>query len=121
MKVRLFENMGFSQSSPKGMEMSTATDHVGASTTSPAPTAAVSGKQRYQYLGRTGNGTPAGELLRRYWQPIALEAELGVDPLPVRIFGEDLVLFIDDQGRAGALDRRCAHRCSDLSLGRLED
>jgi phthalate 4,5-dioxygenase oxygenase subunit len=121
MKIVLFENMGFSQSSPGGTEMSIATDHVGAFTASSAPTAAVSGRQRYQYLGRTGKGTPAGELLRRYWQPLALEAELGVDPLPVRIFGEDLVLFIDDQGRTGALDRRCAHRCADLSLGRLED
>jgi phthalate 4,5-dioxygenase len=81
----------------------------------------ISGKQHYSYLAHTDRGTPAGDLLRRYWQPIALESELGKDPLPVRILGEDLVLFIDDQGRAGALDRRCAHRCTDLSLGRIED
>jgi phthalate 4,5-dioxygenase len=81
----------------------------------------ISGKQRYSYLAHTNRGTPAGDLLGRYWQPVALESELGKDPLPVRILGEDLVLFIDDQGRAGALDRRCAHRCTDISLGRIED
>ncbi len=82
---------------------------------------AASGRQRYSYLAHTDRDTPAGDLLRRYWQPVALESELGNDPLPVRILGEDLVLFIDDQGRAGALDRRCAHRCADISLGRIED
>jgi phthalate 4,5-dioxygenase len=99
--------------------MAIVSDTSGATTAPAKPT--VSGKQRYSYLAHTDRGTVAGDLLRRYWQPIALESELGKDPLPVRIFGEDLVLFVDDQGRAGALDRRCAHRCTDISLGRIED
>ncbi len=45
----------------------------------------------------------------------------GSAPLPVRILGEDLVLFRDDQGRLGLIDRKCAHRCTDLALGRIED
>ena len=46
-------------------------------------------------LTRTGPGRPAGILLRRYWQPAALVDELAGDrPLkPIRLLGEDLVLF----------------------------
>ncbi len=72
---------------------------------------------------RTGPGTPAGALLRRFWQPAALVEELaGRRPLkPVRLLGEDLVLFRDDRGRYGLIDRRCSHRGTDLAFGRLED
>src|SRR2546421_8744978 len=67
--------------------------------------------------------TPGGELLRRYWQPVALTDELPPHgaPLPVRLLGEDLVLFRDEQGRPGLLGLHCAHRGADLSYGRLED
>jgi phthalate 4,5-dioxygenase len=67
--------------------------------------------------------TPAGELLRRYWQPVALSEELpqGGPPQTVRIMGEDLVLFRDDQGRPGLLGLHCSHRGTDLSYGRIED
>ena len=78
---------------------------------------------RYQYLADTNPGTPAGELLRRYWQPVALSSDLapGAPPRPIRIMAEDIVLFRDDTGHVGALDRKCAHRCTDLALGRIED
>ncbi len=81
------------------------------------------GADRYQYLTQTNAGTPAGDLLRSYWQPVALVSALEGDapPLPVRIMGEDLILFRDDQGRIGLIDRKCAHRCTDLALGRVED
>ena len=74
-------------------------------------------------LTRVGPGTPAGEMLRRYWQPLALSEELppGGAPKPVRLLGEDLVLFRDDQGKAGLLEIHCAHRGADLSYGRVED
>lgn len=74
-------------------------------------------------LTRTGPGTPCGDLMRRYWQPAALSEELppGGAPRPVRLFGEDLVLFRDDQGRPGLADIHCPHRGADLSYGRLED
>jgi phthalate 4,5-dioxygenase len=74
-------------------------------------------------LTRTGAATPGGGLLRRYWQPVALAEELplGGAPLPVRILGEDLVLFRDDAGRPGLLALHCPHRGADLSYGRLED
>ncbi len=74
-------------------------------------------------LTRTGPGTPGGALLRSYWQPVALAAELpiGGPPLPVRIMSEDLVLFRDDSGEFGLLGIHCSHRGADLSYGRLED
>jgi phenylpropionate dioxygenase-like ring-hydroxylating dioxygenase large terminal subunit len=61
--------------------------------------------------------------MRRYWQPAALSEELppGRAPLTVTLFGEELVMFRDDQGRVGLLGLHCAHRGADLSYGRLED
>src|SRR4051812_23189293 len=80
-------------------------------------------QEQNDLLTRTGPGTPGGDLLRRYWQPVALAAELplGAAPRPVRLLGEELVLFRDDQGRPGLLARQCAHRGADLSYGRVED
>ena len=74
-------------------------------------------------LTQTGPGTPAGNLFRHYWQPVALSEELpaGGAPLSVRILSEELVLFRDDQGRPGLLGLHCAHRGTDLSYGRCED
>jgi phenylpropionate dioxygenase-like ring-hydroxylating dioxygenase large terminal subunit len=80
-------------------------------------------EEENELLTRTGRGTPGGELLRRYWQPVALSEELpsGAAPLSVKILGEDLVLFRDDKGRAGLLGIHCSHRGTDLSYGRVED
>jgi phenylpropionate dioxygenase-like ring-hydroxylating dioxygenase large terminal subunit len=74
-------------------------------------------------LTQTDSGTPGGELMRRYWQPVALSQELPVGgaPVEVNIFGEELVLFRDDQNRVGLLDRHCSHRGTDLSYARVED
>jgi phenylpropionate dioxygenase-like ring-hydroxylating dioxygenase large terminal subunit len=74
-------------------------------------------------ITRTGPGTGAGNLLRRYWQPAAIVDELA-GPRPVKglkLFGEDLVLFRDGQGRYGLLERGCPHRGTDLAFGRLEN
>jgi phenylpropionate dioxygenase-like ring-hydroxylating dioxygenase large terminal subunit len=81
------------------------------------------GHEENELLTRVGPGTPGGELLRRYWQPAALAEELpmGGAPVPVRLLGEDLVLFRDDDGRPGLLGIHCPHRGADLSYGRLED
>jgi 5,5'-dehydrodivanillate O-demethylase len=70
-----------------------------------------------------GQGTPAGELLRRYWFPIGVASEL-TEETPtqlVRILGETLVLFRDKKGRVGLLDDRCAHRGASLCYGRVEE
>ena len=62
-------------------------------------------------------------MLRRYWQPAALVEELAGERAvrPVRLMGEDLVLFRDERGRHGLLGRQCPHRGADLCYGRLED
>jgi phenylpropionate dioxygenase-like ring-hydroxylating dioxygenase large terminal subunit len=80
-------------------------------------------REENELLTRTGPGTPGGDLMRRYWQPVALEHDLpvGSAPIPVRLLGEDLVLFRDEQGYPGLLGIHCAHRGADLSYGRLED
>ncbi|HEY3116580.1 MAG TPA: Rieske 2Fe-2S domain-containing protein [Chloroflexota bacterium] len=76
-----------------------------------------------ELLTITNPGTPAGEWMRRYWQPVALLEELppGGAPVPVKLLGEELVLFRDEQGRPGLLGLHCSHRGADLSYGRLED
>jgi len=72
-------------------------------------------------LTRVGRGTPMGELMRRYWQPVAAAAQLDEHPtLPVRLMGEDLVLYRDGRGRHGLLDRHCPHRRADLCHGIVE-
>jgi 5,5'-dehydrodivanillate O-demethylase len=70
-------------------------------------------------LTRVGPGTPMGELLRRYWMPIAgiTEFEDGRSTKPIRLLGEDLVLFRDLGGRFGLIDRHCAHRRADMAQG----
>ncbi len=82
-----------------------------------------------QRLTRVGPGTPGGEMLRRYWQPVALldEFDPRLDPAmavrpvkAVRVLGQDFVLFRDAQGRYGLLDRDCPHRGADLAYGRNE-
>ena len=73
-------------------------------------------------LTKVGPGTPAGELMRRYWHPIAASLELDERPTKeVRLLGEDLVLFKDLKGRYGLIDRYCAHRRTDLSYGIPEE
>jgi len=73
------------------------------------------------YLTHVEMGSPGGELLRRYWQPVALSSELGELPLGVRMFGEDLVLFRTKRGEIGLIDRHCSHRGASLEFGILTD
>jgi phenylpropionate dioxygenase-like ring-hydroxylating dioxygenase large terminal subunit len=66
-------------------------------------------------------GTPMGELLRRYWQPVCLSSEIDELPKLVTILGEELVAFRDKRGRVGVLDAHCAHRGTSLEYGRIEE
>ena len=72
-------------------------------------------------LTRVGPGTPCGELMRRYWQPVCLSVDLKDLPKPIRILGEELIAFRDGQGRAGLLFFRCSHRGTSLEYGRVEE
>ena len=68
-------------------------------------------------LTHVGPGTPGGEYLRRFWQPVGLSSELGDLPRAVRLLGEDLVAFRDGAGRVGLLHRHCSHRGASLEFG----
>ena len=80
-------------------------------------------REENQMLTQVGPGTPAGELLRRYWLPVGVASELTPEnPTQlVRILGETLVLFRDKKGNIGLLNDRCAHRGASLSYGRVEE
>ena len=76
---------------------------------------------RNEMLTRVGPGTPMGELLRRYWQPIGGASELDANPIkPIRLMGEDLVVYRDRGGRYGLVDRHCPHRRADMTYGWVE-
>jgi nitrite reductase/ring-hydroxylating ferredoxin subunit len=68
-------------------------------------------------LTRVGPGTPCGEYLRRFWQPIILSEELHDLPRRLRILGEDLVVFRDQSGAVGLLELHCPHRGTSLEFG----
>ena len=75
----------------------------------------------HKLLTEVGAGTPCGELLRRYWQPVAISAQITSErPREVRVMGEDLVLFRDTTGRAGLLYSRCMHRGTSLYFAKSE-
>jgi 5,5'-dehydrodivanillate O-demethylase len=75
-----------------------------------------------ELLTRVGPGTPMGELLRRYWHPIAASGELARRPTKeVTILGEELVLYKDRSGALGLIGRRCPHRRVSLVYGVPED
>ncbi len=80
-------------------------------------------KEMNDFLTKVGPGEPAGELLRRYWHPVAIAKELTEEnPTKfVRILGENLVLFRDKKGRVGLLADRCSHRGASLVYGRVEE
>src|SRR5690348_28603 len=73
-----------------------------------------------EFLTRVGPGTPAGEMLRRYWWPVGFSQRIASRPVPVRILSEDLVMFRDGEGQVGLLERHCPHRGASLELGRVE-
>jgi len=80
-------------------------------------------QEQNDLITRTGAKDPCGKLMRMYWQPAALVDELA-GPRPVKavkLLGENLVLFRDDEGRYGLIERHCAHRGADLAFGRLEN
>jgi nitrite reductase/ring-hydroxylating ferredoxin subunit len=72
-------------------------------------------------LTQVGPGTPCGEFMRRYWQPVLTSANVTTTPKKVRILGEDLIVFRDRKGRPGLLYPRCMHRGTTLFYGKVEE
>lgn len=78
-------------------------------------------EEKNRLLTRVGPGTEMGEYLRRYWIPVAGATEFDTrEAKPVRLLGEDLVLYKDHSGTFGLVDRQCPHRRADLSYGFVE-
>jgi 5,5'-dehydrodivanillate O-demethylase oxygenase subunit len=69
-------------------------------------------------LTQVGPGTPMGELLRRYWYPIAFEQDFdSVPSKTVRLLSEDWTLYKTPSGKYGIIGEKCAHRRASLTYG----
>src|SRR5207244_4901962 len=76
-----------------------------------------------ELLTHIGPGTPCGELLRRYWHPVAIAGEM-TDERPrmrLTVLGELLVLYRDPSGGYGLVAEQCPHRGASLYYGFLEN
>ncbi|HUK61083.1 MAG TPA: Rieske 2Fe-2S domain-containing protein [Stellaceae bacterium] len=81
-------------------------------------------REENERLVRVRRGTPAGELLRRYWQPACLSSELPEKdgaPIRVKLLGEDLIAFRDTGGKTGLVAAFCPHRRAPLFFARNEE
>jgi 5,5'-dehydrodivanillate O-demethylase oxygenase subunit len=80
-------------------------------------------EEENERLTRVGPDTPMGDLLRRYWQPIAAVTEFSdeIQTKPIQLLGEHLVLFKDTTGSYGLISRICGHRLTDLARGYVEE
>ena len=72
-------------------------------------------------LTHIGPGTPAGEYLRRFWQPVCYADELADVPVALKILGEELVAFRDFSGRIGLVEAHCPHRGTSLEFGLVSE
>ena len=81
-------------------------------------------KEDNDLITRTDAGTPAGQLMRRYWIPALLSEEIAAPDCPparVKLLGEELVAFRDTRGRIGLIGEHCAHRGTSLFFARNEE
>ena len=72
-------------------------------------------------ITRCGPGTPGGEYLRRFWQPIPVSHQLRELPFGVKRFDEELVAFRDGSGRIGLLQIHCSDCGTSLEHGQIEE
>jgi phenylpropionate dioxygenase-like ring-hydroxylating dioxygenase large terminal subunit len=61
------------------------------------------------------------KVLRRFWYATMPLDKLRDGPKPFTLLGENIVLFLDAQGRPAALADRCCHRTAKLSKGWCRD
>ena len=77
-----------------------------------------------ELLCRVQGQAPMGQLMRRHWTPVCLIEEVSEPdgaPVKAQMFGEDLVVFRDTEGRVGVMGEYCPHRGASLVLGRNEN
>jgi phenylpropionate dioxygenase-like ring-hydroxylating dioxygenase large terminal subunit len=81
-------------------------------------------KEDNELISQVGPGTPMGSLMREYWLPAMLSAELAspdCDPVRVMLLGEQLIGFRDTSGSVGLIANLCTHRGASLFFGRNEE
>lgn len=81
-------------------------------------------KEVNDLLTQTDAGTPMGELFRQYWIPALLSSELPENdcpPVRVKLLGEEMIAFLDTEGRYGLVEEYCPHRRVSLWYGRNEE
>ena len=59
--------------------------------------------------------------LRDRWYMLGVSSMVDVDPIPLRLLGEDLALWRDGDGHARLMADRCPHRGARLSIGDVVD
>lgn len=88
-----------------------------ASSVSPAP-APLSRAEQFRLLTQTGRDTEMGQLLRKFWHPVALSADIAPGgAIPVKALGEELTLYRGDSGAPYLVGGRCRHRQTVLHTG----
>ena len=86
-----------------------------------SPTATPSRSHLLASLTPTGPDSDMGKLLRQFWHPVALSAELKVgDSKPIRLLSEDFTLFRGHSGQAFLVGPQCRHRLTTLHTGWVE-
>ena len=81
-------------------------------------------KDENELLTRVGPGTPMGNLLREYWLPAMMSAELAAPdgpPVRVRLLCENLIAFRTTSGEVGIVQNSCPHRGASMFFGRNEE
>jgi 5,5'-dehydrodivanillate O-demethylase len=72
-------------------------------------------------FAHTNPGTLAGRFMRLFWHPVYRSQDLAAGRVvPIKIMGEDFTLYRGEGGKAHLLAHRCAHRGTQLSVGRVE-
>jgi phenylpropionate dioxygenase-like ring-hydroxylating dioxygenase large terminal subunit len=64
--------------------------------------------------------TTQQKTLRRFWYATMPIGHLAEGPKPFRLMNEDIVLFLDAEGKPAALKDRCCHRTAKLSKGWID-
>jgi phthalate 4,5-dioxygenase oxygenase subunit len=63
-------------------------------------------KEQNELLTQTGPGTIMGDLMREYWMPAMMSAELqnpDGEQVRLKLLGEDLIAFRDTKGKVGVI------------------
>jgi 5,5'-dehydrodivanillate O-demethylase len=74
--------------------------------------------EKLTMLSETTPGTSMGTLLRRFWQPVFRSEKIGKGKSkPVKVMGEELVIYRGDSGRVHLVGGFCPHRRTLLHTG----